>query len=47
MVKEKISLPYIIGVMNMILHGIETPNIKHTNSLVENLADVQEKIALM
>lgn len=41
--KEKISLPYIIGVMNMILHGIETPNIKHTNTLAENLADVQEK----
>ncbi len=41
--KEKISLPYIIGVMNMILHGVETPNIKHTNTLAENLADVQEK----
>lgn len=41
--KEKISLPYIIGVMNMILHGIETPNIKHTNTLTENLADIQEK----
>jgi type I restriction enzyme M protein len=41
--KEKISLPYIIGVMNMILHGIETPNIKRTNTLTENLADIQEK----
>ncbi len=41
--KEKISLPYIIGVMNMILHGIEAPNIKHTNTLTENLADIQEK----
>lgn len=41
--KEKISLPYIIGVMNMILHGIETPNIKRTNTLAENLADIQEK----
>jgi type I restriction enzyme M protein len=29
--------------MNMILHGIETPNILHTNTLAENLADVQEK----
>ena len=27
----------------MILHGIETPNILHTNTLAENLADVQEK----
>lgn len=41
--KEKISLPYIIGVMNMILHGIEAPNIIHTNTLAENLADIQEK----
>jgi type I restriction enzyme M protein len=29
--------------MNMILHGIEAPNILHTNTLTENLADVQEK----
>ncbi|MDZ7662531.1 MAG: N-6 DNA methylase [Thiohalophilus sp.] len=29
--------------MNMILHGIETPNIQHTNSLTENLSDIQEK----
>ena len=29
--------------MNMILHGIEAPNIIHTNTLSENLADVQEK----
>lgn len=41
--KEKISLPYIIGVMNMILHGIEAPNIVHTNTLAENLMDIQEK----
>jgi type I restriction enzyme M protein len=41
--KEKKSLAYIIGIMNMILHGIEAPNIIHTNTLTENLADVQEK----
>ncbi len=41
--KEKKGLAYIIGVMNMILHGIEAPNILHTNTLAENLADVQEK----
>ena len=29
--------------MNMILHGIEAPNILHTNTLTENLADIQEK----
>jgi type I restriction enzyme M protein len=41
--KEKKPLPYILGVMNMILHGIEAPNILHTNTLTENLADIQEK----
>lgn len=41
--KEKKSLAYIIGIMNMILHGIEAPNIIHTNTLAENLADIQEK----
>jgi type I restriction enzyme M protein len=41
--KEKKSLAYIIGTMNMILHGIEAPNIVHTNTLAENLADVQER----
>ena len=41
--KEKKSLAYVIGIMNMILHGIEAPNIQHTNTLTENLADVQDK----
>ena len=29
--------------MNMILHGIEAPNILHTNTLGENINDIQEK----
>ena len=41
--KEKKPLAYIIGTMNMILHGIEAPNIIHTNTLTENLSIVQEK----
>lgn len=41
--KEKKSLAYIIGTMNMILHGVEAPNIIHTNTLAENIADIQEK----
>lgn len=41
--KEKKSLPFIIGIMNMILHGVEAPNIAHTNTLAENLTDIQEK----
>ena len=40
--KEKKSLAYVIAIMNMILHGIEAPNIIHTNTLSENLADIQE-----
>ncbi|KKQ93321.1 MAG: type I restriction modification enzyme M chain [candidate division CPR2 bacterium GW2011_GWC2_39_10] len=41
--KEKKPLAYIIGTMNLILHGIDAPNIVHTNTLAENLADIQEK----
>jgi type I restriction enzyme M protein len=41
--KEKKPLAYVIGIMNMILHGIEAPNIIHTNTLGENLNDIQEK----
>ena len=41
--KEKKSLAYIIGTMNMILHGIDAPNIVHTNTLGENIADIEEK----
>ena len=40
---EKKSLAYVIAIMNMILHGIEAPNILHTNTLSENIADIQEK----
>ena len=41
--KEKKSLAYVIAIMNMILHGVEAPNILHTNTLNENMLDVQEK----
>ena len=41
--KEKKNLAYIIGVMNMILHGIEAPNIQHTNTLGETIRNIQEK----
>ncbi|CAG1002841.1 partial putative type I restriction enzymeP M protein, partial [Methylophilaceae bacterium] len=40
---EKKSLAYVIAIMNMILHGIETPHIVHANTLSFNLADVQDK----
>ena len=41
--KEKKSLPFVMATMNMILHGIDAPNVIHTNTLSDNLADVQEK----
>jgi type I restriction enzyme M protein len=43
--KEKKSLAYVIGIMNMILHGIEPQhiNLLHTNTLTENTRDIQEK----
>ena len=41
--KEKKPLAYVIAIMNMILHGLDTPNILHTNTLTENLNDIQEK----
>ena len=41
--KEKKSLAYVLAIMNMILHGIEAPNVVHTNTLTENINDIQEK----
>lgn len=41
--KEKKSLAYVIAIMNMILHGVEAPNIVKTNTLAENLSDIQER----
>ncbi|MSR87924.1 MAG: SAM-dependent DNA methyltransferase [Candidatus Zambryskibacteria bacterium] len=41
--KEIKSLAYIIGIMNMILHGIEAPNIKHVDTLAQNINDIEEK----
>jgi type I restriction enzyme M protein len=40
--KEKKSLAYVIGTMNMILHGIESPNITQSNTLAENILDIQD-----
>ncbi|MCO6466735.1 MAG: N-6 DNA methylase [Bradyrhizobiaceae bacterium] len=41
--KEKKSLAYVMAIMNLILHGIEAPNIIHTNTLAENLEDIQDR----
>ncbi len=44
--KEKKSLAYVIGIMNMILHGIEAPNIVHTNTLTDNASVSLRKLLL-
>lgn len=31
----------LVDVMNMILHGIEMPNIQHSNTLAENISGIQ------
>lgn len=40
--REKKNLAYVIGVMNMILHGIEAPNIIHTNTLSIDLKEIKD-----
>lgn len=40
---EKTPIAYIMGVMNMILHGIENPNIEKKNTLTDNIRDFEEK----
>lgn len=41
--KEKKNLAYVIGIMNMILHGIEAPNLVHINTLTQDVRSIQEK----
>lgn len=41
--KEKKNLAYVIGTMNMILHGIKAPNLRRVNTLSEDVRQVQEK----
>lgn len=41
--REKKSLAFCIAIMNMILHGIETPHLIKDNTLTINLADIQER----
>ena len=36
---EKKPLPHLLCTTNMILHGIEVPNIRHDNTLARPLAD--------
>ena len=38
--KELKGLAYIIAMMNLILHGVQSPNIIRTNTLTENLSNI-------
>ena len=39
---EKKPMPYLLGTMNLILHGIEAPNIRRTNALEKPLKEIGE-----
>lgn len=39
---EKKPMPYLLGTMNLLLHGIERPNYQETNSLAINLNDITD-----
>jgi type I restriction enzyme M protein len=39
---QKQSLPYLLGTMNMLLHGIETPNILHHNALATGIQSLRD-----
>ena len=39
---EKKSMPYLLGVMNLLLHGIEYPNIVERNALSTNIRQIKE-----
>ncbi len=40
---EKTPLSYVMGVMNMILHGVESPNISKINTLTKDIRGLEEK----
>jgi len=40
---EKKSVPALLGLMNMVLHGVMTPDIRRRNTLEENIRNVSER----
>jgi type I restriction enzyme M protein len=40
---EKKPMPYLLGIMNLLLHGIEKPNIKRDNSLRTPIYEITKK----
>ena len=41
--QEQAPLAYVIGLMNMILHGVNAPNYLRTDTLATRIADIEEK----
>ncbi len=41
--REKKPLPYLLGVMNAVLHGIETPHLARGNTLAQDVRAIGEK----
>src|SRR5204862_107451 len=39
---EKKPMPYLLAVMNMILHGIEAPNLSERNALAVNIRQIRD-----
>lgn len=40
---EKKPMPYLLGTMNLMLHGLESPNVRRANTLVRPLNEITEK----
>ena len=40
---EKKPLPYLLGMMNLLLHGVERPNLRRDNALKNPLREITEK----
>ena len=40
---EKFHLPFLLGVTNLMLHGIDTPQLDHKNSFSDNVLEYRER----
>ena len=40
---EKFHLPFLLGVTNLMLHGIDTPQMEHKNSFSDNVLELSER----
>src|SRR5207247_4677615 len=45
--QEKKSVPALLGLMNLVLHGMMTPDIRRRNTLEENIRNVSERVGVV